>query len=69
MTVKRPPLDDPLDGLTHIQPTTAQRRVQGQNAVSREPTQQVWGTMSFQIVHDQKQAQWWWVCPQGSLHR
>src|SRR5579859_3726655 len=59
--------DDPLDGLGHVQPGAAERCVQRHDAMLEQPHDEARGEVSFEVVHDQQEAQWWQLVAQRRL--
>ena len=57
LTVQGTPLQDTLDRLSHIQPGSAQGRVEWDNAVFKEPLHPVRGLVPLEIVYDEQQTQ------------
>ena len=51
--------DDPLDGLGHVQPGAADRRVERHDPMVEQPANDRPAQVAGQIVPDQEQAQWW----------
>src|SRR5690349_1544648 len=52
---QRPALEDALDGLGHVQPTAAERRVERHDAVLAQPQHHVCALMTSDIVPHQQQ--------------
>jgi len=57
LTRQGPALEDALDGLGHVQPTAAKRRIERHNAVLAQPQHHVGALMTGEVVPHQQQAQ------------
>jgi hypothetical protein len=62
-------LDDPLNGFGHIQPGTAQRRIEQADPLLEAPLHQVRRLVTRQIIPDQQHTQWRQVGWQHRRHR
>src|SRR3954465_11323451 len=51
--------DDPLDGLGHVQPGAADRRVERHDAVLEEPADDGRAQVAGQVIPDQEQSERW----------
>src|SRR5919202_2771026 len=67
LAIERTMHQDALDGLGHVQPRPAQRRVQAHHAVVEQPHHETGGVVAGQVVHDQQQAQRWQLIRQRGL--
>lgn len=59
----------PLDGLRHVQPGAAQRRVQRHDAVRHQPQHEGGRLVATEVVQDEQQAQWRHGLWEGEAHR
>ena len=57
LPVSATPLQDPLDGLTHMQPGSPQQRGERHDPMRKQPQHHARCAMSRQVVHYQEQAQ------------
>ena len=57
LPVQRPPLQDPLDALGHVQPRPPHRRVQRHDAVFKQPAHERGGLVPGQVVQHQEHPQ------------
>lgn len=65
---QRTPGEDALDGLSHVQPGGAQRRVERHDAIGDEPQDEVRRFMTGQIIQHQEHAQGRQRLGQGEAH-
>jgi hypothetical protein len=63
------PGQDPLDGLGHVQPGSAQWRLQRHDAVFEQPHHETHGQVAGEVVHDQQHPQWWQLVEQRWFDR
>ena len=54
---ERPPLQDPLDRLSHVQPRAAEWRVEWHDPLRNQPVHQLWRFMAGQVVPYQQHPQ------------
>ncbi len=59
LAVERAPFEDALDGLGHVQPAAAERRVERHDAVLAEPDHHLGGFVSGEVVPHQEHTQRW----------
>ena len=57
LLVSATPLQDPLDGLTHMQPGSPQQRGERHDPMRKQPQHHAQCAMSRQVAHYQEQAQ------------
>ena len=57
LTTKRSTLQNPLDALGQVEPTASQRRVQGHNAVTKQPRDKLRRLVTRQVVEHQQHPQ------------
>lgn len=61
--------ENALDGFSHVQPTAAQRRVEGHDAVFAQPDHHVGAFVTHEVVPDQQHAKWRQGIRQGEAFR
>lgn len=54
LSIQRPPLEDALDGLRHVEPAAPNRRVEHHHAMREQPEHEVRRVVADQVVPDQQ---------------